>query len=96
MGGHIFPDINRPFPSCPKPLFHNEAKCEAIDMKTIFFLMQVTVADPDLQIRWGGGGGGGHPDPEIRGGWSQNKIFSALQASFWPKNKEGALPSIHQ
>ena len=55
MGGHIFPDINRPFPSCPKPLFHNKAKCEAIDMKTIFFLMQVTVADPDLEIRRGGG-----------------------------------------
>ena len=37
MGGHIFPDINRPFASCPKPLFHNEAKCEAIDMKVIFY-----------------------------------------------------------
>ena len=37
MGGHIFPDINRPFASCPKPLFHNEAKCEAIDMKVFFY-----------------------------------------------------------
>ena len=37
MGGHIFADINRPFASCPKPLFHNEAKCEAIDMKLIFY-----------------------------------------------------------
>ena len=37
MGGHIFLDINRPFASCPKPLFHNEAKCEAIDMKVIFY-----------------------------------------------------------
>ena len=53
MDGHIFPDINRPFASCPKPLFHNEAKCEAIDMKMIFILMQITVADPDLQIRGG-------------------------------------------
>ena len=42
MGGHIFLDINRPFASCPKPLFHNEAKCEAIDMKILFFiLMQI-------------------------------------------------------
>ena len=55
MDGHIFPDINRPFASCPKPLFHNEAKCEAIDMKMIFILMQITVADPDLQIRGGAG-----------------------------------------
>ena len=37
MSGHIFLDINRPFASCPKPLFHNEAKCEAIDMKIIFY-----------------------------------------------------------
>ena len=37
MGGHIFPDINRPFASCPKLLFHNEAKCEAIDMKIILY-----------------------------------------------------------
>ena len=26
-----------PFPSCPKPLFQSEAKCEAIDMKMIFY-----------------------------------------------------------
>ena len=25
------------FPSCPKPLFQSEAKCEAIDMKTTFY-----------------------------------------------------------
>ena len=37
MGGHIFPDVNRPFASCHKPLLHNEAKCEAIDMKIIFY-----------------------------------------------------------
>ena len=29
--------FNRPFPSCPKPLFQSEAKCEAIDMKNIFY-----------------------------------------------------------
>ena len=27
---------NKPFPSCPKPLFESEAKCEVIDMKTYF------------------------------------------------------------
>ena len=27
----------RPFPSYPKPLFQNEAKCEAIDMKMFFY-----------------------------------------------------------
>ena len=27
----------RPFPSCAKPLFQGEAKCKAIDMKTIFY-----------------------------------------------------------
>ena len=44
--------------------------------------------DRDLQLR--GGGGGGHPDPEIReGGGSVKKIFCALQASVWSKNKEG-------
>ena len=36
-------------------------------------------------------GGGGHPDPEIGGeggwGWSPKKIFSALLASVWYKNK---------
>ena len=26
----------RPFPSCLKPLFQSDAKCEAIDMKVIF------------------------------------------------------------
>ena len=47
-----------------------------------------SVADPDpLQMR---GVGGGYPDPEIRG-WAQSakKIFSALGASFWSKNKGG-------
>ena len=28
---------NRPFLSCLKPLFQGEAKCEDIDMKTIFY-----------------------------------------------------------
>ena len=31
------------------------------------------MADPDLQIRWGGGGG--HPDSEIRGGTVSKKVF---------------------
>ena len=44
------------------------------------------VPDPDLEIgAWGGGGGR-----------SPKKIFLALQASVWSKNKGGAesLPSI--
>ena len=55
------------------------------------------MADPDLQIRVGPG----HPDPEIRvGGRFPKKIFPALRASFWSKNKGGAgppgpLPWIH-
>ena len=35
--------------------------------------------------------GAGHPVPEIRGGVSK-KIFSALWASFWSKNKGGGRP----
>ena len=41
--------------------------------------------------------GGGHPDPEISGGEGgggerpQKKFFSALRASSWSINKEGAL-----
>ena len=31
---------NKPFPSCPKPLFQGEAKCETIDTKFFFILMQ--------------------------------------------------------
>ena len=36
-----------------------------------------------------GGGGGGHPDSEIKGGPGLKKLFPALQASFWSKNKGG-------
>ena len=33
---------NGPFLRCPKPLFQSEAKCEATDIKMIFFiLMQI-------------------------------------------------------
>ena len=32
---------NRPFPSCLKPLFQDEAKCEAIGMKTIVILISI-------------------------------------------------------
>ena len=38
------------------------------------------------------GGGGGHPDPEIRGGSLQKKIFSALLASVWSKDRGGQAP----
>ena len=45
------------------------------------------MADPDKE------GGGGHPDPEIRGGGGDLKIFfSALRASVWAKNKRGPRP----
>ena len=55
----------------------------------------LTVPDPYLQIRVGGGGGGdGHPDPEIRGRPDLIKIFSALPASVWSKNKGGRTPRV--
>ena len=38
--------FNRPFPSCPKPLFQSEAKCEAIDVKNIFY------SHANKQERW--------------------------------------------
>ena len=28
---------NKPFPSCPNPLFQSKAKCETIDMKMFFY-----------------------------------------------------------
>lgn len=33
--------VNRPFQSYPKPPIQSEAKCEAIDVKMIFILMQI-------------------------------------------------------
>ena len=32
---------NRPFRSCPKPLFQSETKYEAIDVKMIFIFMKL-------------------------------------------------------
>ena len=46
-------------------------------------------ADAELQIR----GGTAHPDPEIRGAPSLRKIFPALWASVWSKNKGRPGPS---
>ena len=43
---------------------------------------------PDLEIR----GGDSHPEPLIRGGGSPKKIFSALWASVWSKNRRGSRP----
>ena len=40
----------------------------------------------------GGEGGGDHPDPEIRGEGVCKKIFLALRASVWSKNKGGPAP----
>ena len=67
-------------------------------IKILFFLTFVLqrhflVADPDPQIRGKGRAGGqvqgGHPDPEIRGSSVSKKIFSALRASVWSKNRGG-------
>ena len=51
---------------------------------------RVAVADADLQIR----GGWGSSNPGIRGegGARLQKIFSALWASVWSKNKGGVGP----
>ena len=56
--------------------------------------MDITVLDPDLEIKGGGGGVEvGHPDPEIRtGGAVPKKNFSALRASVLSKNRGGLLP----
>ena len=52
------------------------------------------MADPDLQITWIRGGPG-HLNPAIRGGGGggavSKRFFSALQASVWSKNKDGAI-----
>ena len=48
------------------------------------------VMDPHLQLR---GEGHGHPDPVIRGGDPvAKKIFSALRAPVWSKNRGGWAP----
>ena len=44
-----------------------------------------TVADPDLQIK--GGGGRSSRPRDTRGARSPKKLFSALRASVWSKNK---------
>ena len=61
-------------------------------IRLIVFHAYSTVPDPDLEIRRG-------RSSRLleRGGWGavSKKIFSALQASVWSKNKgegEGALP----
>ena len=46
-----------------------------------------SVVDLDRQIRGGRGGGGSHLDPEIRRGARSPKVFWALRASVWSKNK---------
>ena len=48
-----------------------------------FFSLTSTVADPDQDKE------GGSSRPEIKGGQSPKKIFSALWASVWSKNKGG-------
>jgi len=33
--------FNRPFSSCPKPLLQSQAKCEVVEMKMIFIVMEI-------------------------------------------------------
>ena len=63
-------------------------------------VVQQSVPDPDVEVRgegWGGGGGGersGRSSRPLdkRGSPVSKKIFSALRASVWSKNK-GPGPS---
>jgi len=46
-------DHNRqPFLGCPKPLFPSEVKCEAIDMKMIFTLKQISLIFTRKVLHW--------------------------------------------
>lgn len=38
---HVLHDTIGPSLSCHKPLFQSEVKCEAIDMKMVFYLMKM-------------------------------------------------------
>ena len=51
------------------------------------------VPDPDLEM--GGGGGSSRPF-DGGGGWFPKKIFLALQASVWSKNKGGGRAGMWQ
>ena len=35
--------VNGPFPSYPKPLFHSEVKCEAIDIINIIIIIIIII-----------------------------------------------------
>ena len=55
------------------------------------FILEKTMVSVSGGSRPGDNGGPGHPDPEIKwGGPVWKKIFSALWASVWSKNKRGA------
>ena len=57
------------------------------------FILEKTMVSVSGGSRPGDNGGPGHPDPEIKwGGPVWKKIFSALWASVWSKNKKGARP----
>ena len=47
------------------------------------------VPDPDLKIRGGKGARSSRPFDKRGGGGLQKKLFSALRASVWSKNKGG-------
>ena len=57
------------------------------------FILEKTIVSVSGGSRPSDNGGPGHPDPEIKwGGPVWKKIFSALWASVWSKNKRGAPP----
>ena len=57
------------------------------------FILEKTIVSVSGGSRPGDNGGPGHPDPEIKwGGPVWKKIFSALWASVWSKNKRAPPP----
>ena len=95
-GGHVTGRCQGLFP--PRPQSQGKAKAPwgrgwdyfGFKLKSSILLTDwlTAGADPDLQI-----GGDCHSDPEIRGrGPGTPKLFSALRASFWWKNKVGGRP----
>ena len=60
------------------------------------FILEKTIVSVSGGSRPGDNGGPGHPDPEIKwGGPVWKKIFSALWASVWSKNKRAPPRAPH-
>ena len=53
----------------------------------MMMMMFVTVPDPDFEIK--GGGWSSRLLDKGRGDWSRKKIFPALRALVWSKNRGG-------